>query len=189
MLCTANIARSPLLAEMLRAEADRRGLPLEVASAGVDAMIAQPAAELADRVARGAGLSLASHSSRPLMAVPLTQAELVVGMTRRHRDHVRRSHPRLRDRAFALRELLVLLDRAAADGELERIRQATPAGSRERLAAVAESASARRPVRGRRRLDVPDPAGAGQEAYDELGRELAAATTRLTGALFEPAQA
>ena len=187
MLCTANIARSPLLAELLRAAAKRRGQgEAVIASAGVDANVGEPAATGSERVAQSLGLSLDAHRSMPVMMVGAAGASLVIVMERAHRTDVGRRYPELRERTFTLRELLVLLERAVEAGALARAVEATAPGSLERLRAVAATAHDHRPVRGRRRLDVPDPIRADQAAYDAMGEEFGQACKVLADVLFGP---
>ena len=187
MLCTANIARSPLLAELLRAAAKRRGQgEVVIDSAGVDAVVGEPAATGSQRVAQALGLSLDTHRSMPVMMVEAPAASLVIVMSRAHRTDVGRRYPDLSERTFTLRELLVLLERAAADGSLARAVEATAPGTRERLRSVAAAAHGQRPVRGRRRLDIPDPIRAGQAAYDAIGEEFGEACEVLGDVIFGP---
>ena len=187
VLCTSNVARSPLLAELLRAAAERRGQSeVAIASAGVDASVGEPAATGSRRVAQALGISLEGHRSMPVMMVDAAGASLVLVMSRAHRTDVGRRYPDLSGRTFTLRELLVLLERAAADGALARAVEATAPGSCERLRAVAAIAHDRRPARGRRRLDIPDPIRAGQAEYDALGEEFSRACEALEDVLFGP---
>jgi protein-tyrosine phosphatase len=188
VVCTANLARSPVLAALLQAHADHRLGPgvVTVASAGTDAGVGEPAAEGSRRLAVNLGLALDDHRSMPVMTVPLDGTSLVVAMSRGHRDYVRRRYPDLAGCTFTLRELTVLLDRAAADGALGEAVAGTGAGTRERLVAVAAVAHAHRPVRGRRRLDVPDPIGADAAAYEAMGEEFLAACDVFAEPLFGP---
>ena len=187
MLCTANVARSPLLAELLRSAAARRGQhELTIASAGVDARVGDPAATGSRQVAQALGLSLDGHRSMPVTMVEAAGASLVIAMSRAQRTYVQRRYPDLSERTFTLRELLTLLDRAQSDGSLPAAEEATSPGSRERLRAVAAAAHTHRPVRGRRRLDVPDPIGAPQDAYDAMAEEFVDAADALGEVLFGP---
>jgi protein-tyrosine phosphatase len=182
VVCTANVARSPLLEAMLRARL--AGTSLTVASAGVDARVGDAAAGGSRTVATARGLDLDGHHSMPLLTVPFGEATVVLAMSRAQRAVVQRHRkPDLAGRTFALRELVRLLERMQDDG-LERVTAATAPGSPSRLQALADAAAAFRPVRGRRRLDVPDPIGQDLSAFEELAVELDGAADLLADALL-----
>ena len=186
--CTANIARSPLLAVLLQSHVDRRlgeGRTL-VGSAGVAARIGDPAATGSRMVAEDWGLSLDDHRSQPLPYVPLDEVSLVVAMTRHHAREVasKHSHP---ERVFVLRELVALAALLLGDGTIDEI-AAAASGPQDRLVRVVTEADQRRSRRRlRRRYDVPDPIGGDKEVYAALGEEFAEAGEVLADALFGPA--
>ncbi len=66
-VCTANVARSPLLATLLQADADARlgAGRITVASTGVEARFGDPIADGSQIVAARASLTLDEHRSRP----------------------------------------------------------------------------------------------------------------------------
>jgi protein-tyrosine phosphatase len=98
-VCTGNTCRSPL-AEVLckKLLAERLGCPVEelpargflVLSAGLAAMMGGQAADEAVTVARELGVDLSGHSSRPLTADLMNQADHVITMTRSHQFAVAR---------------------------------------------------------------------------------------------------
>lgn len=87
-VCTGNTCRSPLAEDAARRIlADLDGV--EFSSAGLAALIGQPASNHAQFVAREAGGDLSAHRSRPIEDVDLDAIDLVLGMTRRHVDALR----------------------------------------------------------------------------------------------------
>jgi protein-tyrosine phosphatase len=108
-VCTGNTCRSPL-AEALckKLLAERLGCPVEelprrgfvVLSAGIAAMMGGQAADEAALVARELGADLSGHSSRPLTAELVAQADYLITMTRSHQlavaKHFGRAGPRPR---------------------------------------------------------------------------------------------
>jgi protein-tyrosine phosphatase len=184
VVCTANVARSPLLAVLLQDQADRRlgAGALTVRSAGLDAHSGIAAAPWSRWVAEGWGLSLTQHRSSPVRFTPVHEAALVLTMTLRQERILSRGYPDVTNRTFALRELLVALDTPHASASLMHLAHLTP---RERVRAVVADADARRPRTWmRRRLDVADPIGGDREVYRRLGEEFAAAGRTLAPILF-----
>ena len=88
-VCTGNTCRSPMAAAIARREAARRGLDVEVHSAGLMAGAGMPAAEHARTVAAAHGLDLSGHRAASVTPELLGLADLVLGMTPRHADAIR----------------------------------------------------------------------------------------------------
>lgn len=88
-VCTGNTCRSPMAEAIARAEAERRGLELEVRSAGTLGLGGHPASEMAVIVARERGLELGGHRSSPLGPEDLAWADLVLGMSPGHVEAAR----------------------------------------------------------------------------------------------------
>jgi protein-tyrosine-phosphatase len=85
VVCTANQCRSPLTAAVLQARLAARMVPAAVVSVGTDAVGAPatpPTVDAANRL--GLDLDLSEHTSRPLDAAALANADLVIAMERRH---------------------------------------------------------------------------------------------------------
>lgn len=92
-VCTGNTCRSPMAGVIARAGAARRGLDVEVHSAGLMVGPGMPAAEHARAVAAARALDLTSHRAASLSPDLLALADLVLGMTGRHVDAVRVASP------------------------------------------------------------------------------------------------
>jgi ribose 5-phosphate isomerase B len=97
-VCTGNTCRSPLAEALARAAAARRGLAVEVASAGLAALPGAPAAEEARRVAAERGLDLEAHRARRLDADLVAGADAILTMTPEQADAVRRRFPEVSGR-------------------------------------------------------------------------------------------
>jgi protein-tyrosine phosphatase len=98
-VCTGNTCRSPLAEALCKQRlAERLGCTIDelptrgfiVLSAGLAAMMGGQAAAEAVAAARALGADLAGHSSRPLTADLVAQADHVITMTRRHQLAVAR---------------------------------------------------------------------------------------------------
>ncbi|WP_061709703.1 arsenate reductase/protein-tyrosine-phosphatase family protein [Pseudenterobacter timonensis] len=96
VVCTGNVCRSPIGERLLR-----QALPqMRVASAGLAALVGQPADALARRVAELNGVSLEGHVARRLTAQVLQEYELILVMELAHLDHISRIAPACRGKAL-----------------------------------------------------------------------------------------
>jgi protein-tyrosine-phosphatase len=105
VVCTANQCRSPLGAVILGAHAATRALPVEVASAGSQAVPGMPATPPTIDAARRLGHDLGAHESTPLLVDAVRRADLVLGLERRHVQEVVLLDPRAFVKTFTLKEL------------------------------------------------------------------------------------
>ncbi|MBN9177771.1 MAG: low molecular weight phosphatase family protein [Microbacterium sp.] len=187
-VCTGNICRSPLAAELLATRLADLGVT--VSSAGTRARDGAPmtpeAQELA--AARGIPASLsAEHAARYLTLAHIAGADLVLAMTRDHRREVVELDPSRVRTAFTVRELA----RLAADVSDEELRAAAGSGSsgsgssgpggadaRERFAAALAVVAGRRglvlPPASPEDDDVIDPYGRSMATYERSADEMAA---------------
>lgn len=92
-VCTGNTCRSPMAEAIARDRAARRGLEVEVHSAGLTTAPGSPAAEHARRLAAERGLDLRAHRSSVLTLDLLAMSDFVLGMTGRHVDALRPALP------------------------------------------------------------------------------------------------
>jgi protein-tyrosine phosphatase len=189
VVCTANVARSPLFAARLQLEADQRAGPaaVTVASAGIEALFGEPAAESSRVVCAGWERSLDGHRATPVAHHDLAELPLVLTMELAHRRDLVRREPSLTARSFTLRELVAIVSGRLPADAAQRLSVGVPTDVRARILAAASLAHQYRPFRlSRRRADVPDPIGAGQPVYDQLGEEFTAAAATIAPVLFGP---
>lgn len=181
VVCTANVARSPLGAAVLRTHADHRlgaaSGAVVVTSAGVNARDGDRAAPGSIACARSWGIDLVDHRSRGLELDEVEDADLVLTMSTRQREAVLREIPGALDHVFTWVELVRLLRGAevpATDDVGERVR------------AAARVAHHRRPLlpAPRRDEDVADPFGGPIDAFVEMANLLADGGDVLGPALF-----
>lgn len=181
VVCTGNIARSPLGMVMLEREARRRlgpEAPVWVTSSGVHGLEGEPAVAESRRLAEARGLSLDRHRGAVTDGDELLRQDLILTMTESQRSKVIRRAPRASRRVFTVRELARLCAALKPiDGEL------TP---RERVRALVKLANGARPYveRPGEPEDIVDPYGRPSEAYDRVGRELDEAVARIAPQLF-----
>lgn len=175
-VCTGNICRSPLAAQLLTARL--RDLGVVATSAGVRARDGAPmtaeAAALAARRGVDPGAS-AAHRARYLTAAHLAAPVLVLAMARDHRREVVELAPARLRTTFTIREFA----RLAGDVSDDEIRAASDAAGPDPTARLAAALAV---VAGRRGLVVPasspddddvvDPYGRSQTTYDRSLAEL-----------------
>ena len=150
-VCTGNICRSPTAERLLQAAADGR---FHASSAGTRAVIGHPVHLEAARVLAELGGDPAGFAARQLKPKIAADADLVLAMTRAHRDAVLEIAPRQLHRAFTLTESAHLIS------------QFEP-GDVKALAAL------RSRLRADEVADVPDPIGQDPEVFDRVGIQIA----------------
>lgn len=100
-LCIGNICRSPLAQALLARE-----LPeLAVWSAGLGALVGQPADPLSVLVAAEHGLELSAHRAQQVGAWMCQQAELILVMEQAHKAALEQQFPLVRGKVFRLGQL------------------------------------------------------------------------------------
>ena len=101
-VCTGNICRSPMAAEILRLALPHPA-PWRVASAGLSADEGAGASEFAITAMRDIGGDLTPHRSQPVTPGLVQQAAAVVVMTAAHQKTLLGRYPEARDKLFLLR--------------------------------------------------------------------------------------
>ncbi|EEG77571.1 low molecular weight protein arginine phosphatase [Dethiobacter alkaliphilus] len=106
-VCTGNTCRSPL-AKVLAAAALARANVTDwvVDSAGMQAFSGQSASAGAMAVAREMGLDLSLHQSRLLTEELLAEADLVLVMTRTHKQALLSAAPQAASKVYVLKEFV-----------------------------------------------------------------------------------
>ena len=177
VICEANRARSPVLAQLLRQEAERRGLAdqVTVTDAGLRGMTGEPLLPSVLRAVRGWGLGLEEH--RAVLWDPgAPDPGLVLTMTEDQRHVLLRARPHLLGRTFTVKEAVRLLESPRWDtrweggaqlpAQLHRLRPLVPAP--------------------REREDVADPARGGRRLAAAVVAELRRCSPRIAQALWGP---
>ena len=99
-VCTGNICRSPLAEYLFRSRLE--GVSAKVSSAGIQALVNQPADVLAQEIAQTHGLDLSPHLGRQVEKSVLEEHELVLVMEDHHRDYIRSRFPQVSGKVFLL---------------------------------------------------------------------------------------
>lgn len=180
LVCTGNIARSPLAEVMLEDLLRRRlgpDVPVRVVSCGVHARPGESAVDGSRAEAAARGLDLSGHRSRAADPRELAACDLVLTMTTAQRHRLGAAWPDGAERTFTLRGFVALAeDSALSAGPPPAVAGAADLGERIRAVVthLAEARSGRRGGGDRRAVDIEDPYFKARPAYRELGEELAA---------------
>lgn len=97
-LCVGNICRSPIAEALLAREFPQ----LSVRSAGLSALISQPADALSQKVAAQHGLDLSQHRAQQISALLCQQSDLILVMEQGHKDWLEQLYPQVRGKTFRL---------------------------------------------------------------------------------------
>lgn len=180
VVCTGNICRSPAAERLLAA---RLGDRVQVASAGVRAVVGSPMTSTMARLVTAAGADAHGFAARQLTADMVRESDLVLTMTRAHRAAVVELAPAAVRRTFALRELARLADAAvAADASSTGPWPSDPAGRVRALPARASQQRGRVPAAAQDD-DIEDPYDRGDAAYQRAFGEIDDAVQRVVAAL------
>jgi protein-tyrosine phosphatase len=177
-VCTANRARSPLAAALLRRELARisgRHLPVDIDSAGIHA---QPGARVLApmlEVARGYGVDLTSHRAKTFDHSMLGSHQLVLTMTEGQRSVLARLQPQQLTRTFTLKEWVRINEARSLD--CDSLSQLVLATHRARAAVAAADEPE----------DIMDPVGLPSDQHELIAAEIATFTRSLAETLFTTA--
>jgi protein-tyrosine phosphatase len=104
VVCTGNICRSPMASALFAARAKEQGKALEVASAGIGALIGHPPPDEAIELMAERGLDISEHRGRQITSPLARGHELIVVMERGQQRYLEGQWPMLHGRVRLLRE-------------------------------------------------------------------------------------
>ena len=100
VLCEGNICRSPMAAGLLAA-----GLPgLSVHSAGLGALVGEPADEKAVSLMRERGIDIGAHRARQVTRAMCLESDVILVMDRDQRQRLQKTYPEACGRVFRIGE-------------------------------------------------------------------------------------
>lgn len=154
-VCTGNVCRSPTAERLLLARASHLRLDgVSASSAGTRAVVSSAIHPEAARVIAQQGGSTAAFTARQLTERLASQSDLVITMTKHHRDSVLSLAPRLLHRTFTLTEASLL----CAD-----------AGTR----SIGDLVDLRPSLNAWDLMDIPDPIGQPALFFTQVGEYIA----------------
>ena len=154
-VCTGNICRSPTAERLAAAYASRHQIPgFTASSAGTRAVIGHPIHHEAEHVLVQLGGDGSDFAARRLSLRIASTADLVLTMTRAHRDSVLELAPHKLHRTFTLHEAA----RLVTDCGAQHI---------DALANLRSQLAVHDP------LDIPDPIGQSPDVFAAVGKQIA----------------
>ena len=100
VVCTGNICRSPMAAALLEKELDSSRHT--IVSAGVEALVGEPADPLAIEVMRDNRIDITGHRARQLIQPMLAEADLIFALDQGHARAITTRFPQYYGKAFKL---------------------------------------------------------------------------------------
>ncbi|MEO3947206.1 low molecular weight protein arginine phosphatase [Gorillibacterium sp. CAU 1737] len=175
-VCTGNTCRSPMAEGLLRKMALEAGLSIEVKSAGVAAMEGSSISSHSQRVLADKGVRERLHS-QPVRESLVTEADLILTMTARHKNQVLSRFPSAQGKIFTLLEYAGC-EREEEGADRELVELVTKHSLGQHLSEA---------ERGRVRFleslvqeqDISDPFGGTLEDYRICARDIEGALARL----------
>ena len=154
-ICTGNICRSPTAERLAEVYAERLNMSdFSASSAGTRAVIGHPVQSAAATVLHELGGDASNFAARQLTAKIAAHAELVITMTKAHRDAVLEIAPRQLRRTYTL---------------VEASRLASDFGAQE----VHDLAALRSQLPSEGAWDITDPIGQDEAVFKSVGQQIA----------------
>lgn len=182
VVCTGNVARSPLAERLLRARFDEAGVDAVVTSAGTGALVGEPMTPEAAALAERLGADPAGHVARRLTPALLEDADLVLTAERSHRAEVASALPKAARKAYTLREFARIVEylRASDAAGFVAGPGRMPAGL---LETVSRSRGFAPPPELPEDDNVVDPYRRPAQVYEEAGASIDRATAAIVAAV------
>ncbi|MFD0714891.1 low molecular weight protein arginine phosphatase [Paenibacillus sp. GCM10027626] len=179
-VCTGNTCRSPMAEALLNANGSRRGLQIEVRSAGVSTIDGLPVSAHSRTALERRGIKH-TGCSKALDGGMVNWADLVLTMTSGHKKSLLHQFPEAVNKTFTLKEYVNCDEEVLATiAELEGIY--TEWQMKQALGQQLSEVERRRLLELERlvpEFDIADPFGGSQETYEQCAAEIGQALDKL----------
>lgn len=193
VVCTGNLVRSAVAAQLLRARLAELGPGVAIIGAGTMATEGDRMPVEAERLSVLFGGNPEGHRAHPLTAELVSAADLVLTATREHRARVVSLSPRASRTAFTLKQFARLIQSLEAEPHPGEAGSTSVASPRELLLAVTADAGSQRgylpPPERPDDDDIDDPYRRPQQEYDKAGLAIDAAVSTIVAGLLAPIHA
>jgi len=154
-VCTGNICRSPTAERLATAYIAHHRIPdFAASSAGTRAVIGHPIHPDAAVVLKKLGGDSSNFAARQIKSKITSNVDLIITMTKEHRDIVLEAAPRQLQRTFTLTEAAALASMDAAQ-------------------TLSDLAVLRPHLASQEQADIPDPIGQSPQCFEMLGSRIA----------------
>lgn len=188
VVCTGNVCRSPLAAQLLDAKLASSGVPVRVTSAGTRALVGQPMTPEAAALSLEYGGNPRLHRAQQLSRQLVENADLILTATRDHRGEVVSLSPAASRHTFTLAQFARIVGSLGALAHnTPLVADAEPDSPRDALRSFVSAAAASRgisppPVRAIDD-DIEDPYRRSEKVYRRAGRAIDEAVTTIVGGI------
>lgn len=114
-VCTGNTCRSAMAEGLLKDLAEKNNFQIEVKSAGVFAFDGDEASENAVLALENMDIDIKRHRSQSISKGLVEDADLILTMSKSHKENLLVNYPNIKDKVFILNEYAFDEDRDIAD--------------------------------------------------------------------------
>lgn len=176
-ICTGNVCRSPLAAQLLAARLDNARF--EIHSAGVAALVGDPMPEVARHIATRLGSTTAhDHEGASVTRQDVAAADLVLGLTLEHRRRVVELNPTALRSSFTLIEF-AHIGSAIDDDQLAQVVRGRPDTEQAVLDLLSMMRGVVPPLASTTQYDVIDPYQQNVAMYERSAAQIDTAVNRI----------
>jgi protein-tyrosine phosphatase len=102
VVCVGNICRSPMAAGLLQDRLAKKNVQTTIDSAGIGALVDEPATQHSFDIMQEQGIDIASHRAKQLTQKIALAADLILVMEAGQKKHIEQLFPSVRGRVFLL---------------------------------------------------------------------------------------
>ncbi len=114
-VCTGNTCRSPMAAAMLEDMAEKKGLDIEVQSAGIFAFAGDRPSNEAIEVLEEENIDISEHRTKLVTKKMLEEVDLVLTMTFSHKETLLFKYPFISGKIYTLKEYVYGVEEDVCD--------------------------------------------------------------------------
>lgn len=114
-VCTGNTCRSPMAEGILKSIAEEKNLDLKVSSAGISVFDGDNASKNSINAMKKIGINISQHEARQLHRDLIDEADLILTMSKSHKEFIRANFSSAKDKVFTLLEYVDKIDKDIGD--------------------------------------------------------------------------
>lgn len=114
-VCTGNTCRSPMAEGILKSISEKKNLDLKVKSAGISVFDGDNASKNSIKAMGKIGIDISKHEARQLHRDLVDEADLILTMSKSHKEFIRANFSSSKDKVFTLLEYAYKINKDVAD--------------------------------------------------------------------------